>query len=483
MRHCWYRTTLLTFVIFLVTPVAVAKELSLNDAILLALRYNPSIQNAEIDRVVQKFNLRLQENNFEVQYALSGNATYTHSAQDGAHTASDNYSLNPGVSLNNSIGGQYSVNTTQGVNHSRGSNYYYSSGVTLNYTQPLLQGFGRTVTLANLNNSRDQEIINRLNLKNTAMSTITQTISAYTALVQAENTLKTQEISLKNSIKTRDQYAAFIKAGRKAPADLVQFQVAVANQQLALQQQQISIQQAKLALLNVLGIDPSTDISVQETPKIPDIKIPTLEQCIQTALKNNIAYQSALISVRMNERNYIVAKDAQRPSLNLTATSTWGNGGSSGSGNSSSSFAGAFNGKNVTNTVGLQLTVPIHDLTKQSQEVSAKSSLEQSRVNLAAAERQVINDATNAYNNLVSQKQQITQAEEAVRLASLNLQIANTKLQYGRISPFEASSLQTDLTSAQIALINTKQNYVNTVASFDQTLGITLDRWHILLRY
>src|SRR3990167_2930256 len=48
--------------------------LSLREAILLALRYNPTIQNAELDRIIQRYNLRLAENEFELQFALAGTA-------------------------------------------------------------------------------------------------------------------------------------------------------------------------------------------------------------------------------------------------------------------------------------------------------------------------------------------------------------------------------------------------------------------------
>lgn len=42
-------------------------KLSLREAILLALRYNPNIQNAELDRIVQYYQLRLANNEFELQ--------------------------------------------------------------------------------------------------------------------------------------------------------------------------------------------------------------------------------------------------------------------------------------------------------------------------------------------------------------------------------------------------------------------------------
>ena len=62
-------------------------KLTLHEAILLALRYNPNIQNAELDRIIQRYQLRLAHNAFELQYALAGSAAIERSHYDGVGTA------------------------------------------------------------------------------------------------------------------------------------------------------------------------------------------------------------------------------------------------------------------------------------------------------------------------------------------------------------------------------------------------------------
>jgi hypothetical protein len=44
--------------------------LSLRDAIFLSLRYNAQLQSSELDRIVQRYSLRIAKNKFEFQYAL-----------------------------------------------------------------------------------------------------------------------------------------------------------------------------------------------------------------------------------------------------------------------------------------------------------------------------------------------------------------------------------------------------------------------------
>ena len=70
-------------------PIAPASKnkkihhLGLKEAILLALRYNPNIQNAELDRIVQVYQLRLAHNEFELQYALGASGEVQRSTFSG----------------------------------------------------------------------------------------------------------------------------------------------------------------------------------------------------------------------------------------------------------------------------------------------------------------------------------------------------------------------------------------------------------------
>jgi outer membrane protein TolC len=127
--------------------------------------------------------------------------------------------------------------------------------------------------------------------------------------------------------------------------------------------------------------------------------------------------------------------------------------------------------------------VPIDDLSLQQQYLQAKVALKQNEITLAETKRQVVNDVTNAFFVLQNQKQQITQAKLAVQLAQQTLDIANAKLKYGKVSPFEASTLQTNLLTAQLNYISTVAAYETNLAALDQILGNTLNRWHVRLSY
>ena len=99
------------------TPkTAQTQFLTLRHAILLALRYNPNIQNAELDRIIQRYQLRLAHNEFELQYAIAGTAVVEKSRYSGVGNATTkSYLLTPELDLKTRLGTQLSLKMDNNV--------------------------------------------------------------------------------------------------------------------------------------------------------------------------------------------------------------------------------------------------------------------------------------------------------------------------------------------------------------------------------
>ncbi|MDX1900495.1 MAG: TolC family protein [Gammaproteobacteria bacterium] len=453
-------------------------ELTLRDAILLAMRFNPNIQSADLQRVVDRINLEAAQWAFQVQYNVTGSATYANGVTNGVGGESDTETIGPQATLLTPIGTQLGVQLAPTWSHTAGQSRYFNPTLQLNLTQPLLRGSRPDVVLAPLHTAENQEMIARLTFKNNLMQSVTDVISAWLSLIQAQNSLKVQRLSLDNSLATLNQQKAFLHAGRIAPTDLVQFDATVANQQLLLEQQDIAVGQQQRQLLITLGLNPDLPIHISNDLTLPGKTFPTLDESIQTALKNNVQYRQAEMTLRQNEISVLTAEDNARWQLNLTATRTFGGPGLS----SSSGFNGLFNGSNDNLSVGLNLTVPIDNLSLKQAVVQAKIGLRQQKIAIEQAKRQLTSDVINTWNTVNSQKKQIDQARTAVELARQSLKIAETKLKFGKVTPFEVSTLQSNLTTQEITYINVKIGYVNNLARLDQMIGETLDRWGLRLR-
>ena len=58
-------------------------QLTLQDAVFLALRYNISIKNNELDHTIQKYDLALAYHGFEPQFSLTGSTHYENNKSNG----------------------------------------------------------------------------------------------------------------------------------------------------------------------------------------------------------------------------------------------------------------------------------------------------------------------------------------------------------------------------------------------------------------
>ena len=164
-------------------------QLSIREAILLALRYNPNIQNAELDRIIQRYQLRLAHNEFELQYALSASGVTQKTTFNGVGSArSNSFLASPELSLKTKLGTQATLTMPNNVAPDNG----YSPLLGLSVTQPLLRGFGKSVNETALLDAIDNDWLNKLNLQQSVIDQITQVILSYRSLILSGNNLQNQ---------------------------------------------------------------------------------------------------------------------------------------------------------------------------------------------------------------------------------------------------------------------------------------------------
>ncbi|NWE82693.1 TolC family protein, partial [Pseudomonas edaphica] len=135
--------------------------LTLGDAVYLGLRKNPAIRSAYLQRVAQKFDLRVAEDTFNPKLSLNSYYRQSRGSADNARNAN----LAPRATLLSEYGTQLSMAWTQQLNNADRAGRYRSDGLDLTLIQPLMRGGGWDATTAPLRLSRLSEQANRLNLK------------------------------------------------------------------------------------------------------------------------------------------------------------------------------------------------------------------------------------------------------------------------------------------------------------------------------
>lgn len=418
------------------------KLLKVNDAVLLALRYHPNVKNAQLDRVVDRFALEVAHNAFMPQYRLTGSTSWV---KDGA--------------TNKDIRAEVFMKSIYGSRLGVVKNWGDSQNTALEISQPLLRGFDSDVNLSELEAARDSEYTGWLGLQDTLINTIDQALIAYWAVMAAEKGVEVQKKSLDILKKTLKAYELKVKVGQMAKASLDQQRTALLNAELLYENQLNTLNLSRQNLLMSLGLDPNASISVEEDfSAMERVKLPTLQQCIDFALKYNIAYLKQQYTIRSLYRSLLVAQDSQNWKLDATGKidkDSW--------------------------NAGVNLDIPINDLPRQQQLLQAKVSYEKGQRDLLRAKQILLSEVKNQWYNCKSQLEQIKISQQSVKSAYNDYKMALLKQMSGMTSTFEVISLQQQWVDSQLALINLKVSYLNSLIGLHAKLGTTLHIWGIKL--
>ena len=454
-----------------------SRHLTLREAILLALRYNPNIQSAELDRITQRYQLRLAHNQFELQYALAGTALMEKSIYSGVGNATTNrYLATPEFNLKTKLGGQFSLNmdnTVQGIGG-------YNPLMNFTYTQPLLRGFGKTVNEVGLLDAEDADWLNQLSLTQSVIDQVTQVITAYRSLILSSNNYQNQRRQLVDAKASYKSNEKRIAAGQLEPAGNIQQAYQIESIGLMVEQAENDFNTAAQELLQTIGLDPDMKLAVPDDVLVDKIEQPNVERAIALALKHNTQFLALILAVRADERAYKVAKNQQLWQLDFTANAQTGS--MTDVDANSKGLRGIYNGQNTTESAGLVLRVPLHDLDRRSQLITAKIRLEKDRLNVLSAKRALITTIKNIIGTISSQAKQYELAKRQLKLAQQSYELEKKKQHAGIASALDVNNTQNQLIQAQARLIGSKISYLNQLSALQRILGTTLTDWNIKLR-
>lgn len=461
------------------TSAYASNNLSLNEAILLAVRSNPNVQSSELSLVLQKFNTHIQEWQFMPHYSFQATASTARTWTPGQPIyGSHNYSVQPGVSLNTKIG---TVASLAAANSNAGG--HYNPGLSLQILQPLMRGFGKAVVEAALNDAKDSELISRLNIESTLRSTVSEVITAYLEVISAERRIGISEDALQRAERSVVQTRQFIKAGRKAGNELITVQANVASAKASLENDRNNLTQARYALLAAIGIDPNTDIrftgfDLDYLQK--KYHLPPLERTKRLTIENDIQYQIDNITLHgQAKRSVMIAQDQTRWELNLVANASTGNGTGGGLNAGVNSL---FNGANQSHSIGLVLQIPIDDQLSRQAVMSAKIALKQAELAFEKRKWNIETSAINTWNTVVSAERTLLFAQDAQTLQKKTYNISYQKYLHGLIDSLELQSAQLQLIQAEQTLLSARIGYIRALVNLDFLIGHTLQTWKVKVR-
>jgi len=404
-------------------------------------------------------------------------------------------------------------------------NPWEQSSLTLQITQPLLNGFGTLPNARYIIEAKNTVKVGESQFAQQVIATVTQVSLDYWELVFARENVHVEETAVGTDQQLYENNKKQLEIGSMAPSDVVNSESQLASDQLALVQAQTTKMQDETTLLNDISKNPmAVSLSGVEIVPTTPISTPPLEDVsIQDAVKEAFEKRPEIQQDELNLKNagieVKVTKNALLPSLNVFGVyQASGLGGDSfqttgtqtglapilsepvvnpGStligylasptgfssvavpGGWTGDWNGMINAKYPSIEGGVNLTLPIRN--RAAQALNAQALLNQ-RLLLAQYQQlqnTVFVQVRNAMIALNQDREAAAAAERARDLAQESYDDEVKKFQLGTSTAFTVTQKQTLLTTAEGSALRDRINLIEAEVNFNQAVGRTLDTNHI----
>lgn len=453
-------------------------EMTLPEAVLLAVRDNTALRNAYLDRVVDKYSLWVAEGRFVPQAKLTaGLERVVARPINGMDTRYDRARLTPEVTWKAPTGADFrfgwdNSRTSLGHRSPSGQVPGNDSALTIDMTQPLLKGGGLEINRLPLELARNEDTMRLESLRDTLSNTIGEVIRAYRGLMLERGRLEIEERAVERARRLLETNRELIAAGRMAAQEMVQAEADLASREVNLASAENTLDQARLRLIELLNLDTDARIDPIEPIQVTDI---TLDEArlLAIALERRPDYRRALLLVENQRMNKQLAENGSAWELNLVARHTLNS-------HPSRWLDPVPNDPYGQDwSIGVDLVIPLFDRSQREQQVRADISLRQAANNLEELRQRISREVANQVRDIEIKRRQVDLALRSRELAERQLDVERVKLNLGRSTNFQVVQFQNELVIQQTKEISTIADYLNALTALDNTLGSTLDTWRI----
>lgn len=425
-------------------------ELSLADAVRLALTKSRAAAEARLGREEQQLSLEAAEERYDptAHLRLGGNIR---------SRSEETADLSVGSMLRVSTGGEFRLSFHKPL----AGAIDRDPTMTLTFSQPLLKGFGPEFDIQPLRRARLLERIGLRTFRDRAAGIVDEAVSAYRGVLRAQRRLAIARDALERARRQIGINRALVEVGRMASQDLVQTEADVVNKEYTLADAENALETAVSGFVNTLDLEDGARIEVQAEPPVEPER-PDFRESLKTAFARRTDWLSAEIGTQLARMELRSAENALLPDLSLSV-----------------GIERKFGNRRTDWSAGLNLTVQLQDDGPRRLLAGARIGLRRAKLALAERRQSIRIEVQRAVRDVAIALRQIGLARQARELAERKLDVERRKLQQGLSSAFLLSRFEDDLVSAQGRELDADARYRDTVARLDRIQGTTLDRWGI----
>lgn len=375
----------------------------------------------------------------------------------------------------------------------------YDSGLGLQITQPLLQGFGTDVNRAQIEVARRNRDISGLQFAKIVIATMQGVEDAYWNLVYQIDNLKVKQRSLQLAQDLLEQTQTRVRIGTSAPIDIVQSEATVAAREQDIIVAENAVQGAADTLKLLLGFEDPEDWKSQIIPTdtLETATVtPGLDEAIEESLKRRVELRQRELEREIREISLLAADNAVLPALDLSVG--YGYSGVGGTytqrdpetGEIIAVVPGGWDdamqqiGDRDYNqwSAGLAFTYTIGNNTARAVRAQRRYDLSIAKQTMAAERQSVIEETRRAVRGLADSAKSIAAAEKARVLAERNLDAEQKKFANGMSTNYQVLLIQEDLAVAQAAELLSRVAYRRSAVAYEVAVGKLLESRGVALR-
>ncbi len=378
-------------------------------------------------------------------------------------------------------------------------NPYLTSNLNLQLTQPLLRNRGLFPNRAPIVIARRNLNGSQANFEASVNNSIQQAVSQYWNVVGARENLKVVRESLEEAEATYKHDKSALELGALSPLDIYRSESQVAQRRVASIQAEYQLKQTEDQFRQVIGadLDPfirALDLDLVENPE-PQGEMFTIDA--KTALEQALAHRPELEALRQqfanDDTNLRLAHNGLLPDLELI-----GNYSSNGVGGPQLiSMAGAstvvpggfgdalsqlFHFRFPTYGVTLQLNLPVHNRAAQAALGTASVVKRNDLYQMRREQQSITLEVSNVVHQLEEAKLSLEAAKIARDLARKTLESEQRKYDLGAGQIFLVLEAQTELTQAEVSLVQAEISYQLSRTAVDHATGTLLERHRVEIK-
>lgn len=405
------------------------------------------------------------------------------------------------------------------------------STLTVELTQPLLNGFGRLANTRYIIEAKNTVKVGESQFAQEVITIVTQVATDYWELVYARENVKVQQVAVDADQELYQNNKKQLEVGTMAPLDVITAQSQLASDQQALVQAQTNQLLDETTLLVAITKDPLAaqlqGVQIVPTTSIftPAVEALSLQEAVQEAWQKRPELQQAALNLKNAGVEVKYSKNALLPTLNLFGEySATGLGGREIQTTTTSALTGAnllspivtsagvpvapaafeplftntvtpfifpgglsdawsrmIHGNYPTLEAGITLNLPIRNRAAQAANATALLNQREQQVQYLQTESTIVLNVRQALIVLEQDRAAIDAAKEARVYAQQSYDDQVKELQLGSSNAFTVVQKQQLLTAAAGTELRDEINLIEAELNLDQALGRTLDVHNIYI--